>query len=106
MKLKFILVIIVLAALLACGQKTAKTSHESTMPQPVEVVYHVNGMTCDHCEESIQKGVAELQGINQVEANHADSTAKVIFDPSKTDEKAIMAAIEKRGYKVVLTNSK
>lgn len=100
MRLKLILGTIALTACAACGQKAVPTNQEQASDQPVEVVYHVSGMTCDHCEESIQKGVAELPGISQVEANHVDSTAKVIFNPSKTDEKAIMAAIEKRGFTV------
>lgn len=103
MKLKTLLAALTLALIAACsqgGQKTESPKQAEADVKPVEVVYHVEGMTCDHCEQSIQKGVGELKGINLVEANHEDSTTKVIYDPSKTDEKAIIAAIEKRGYTV------
>ncbi len=93
--------VLVLFFFLSCTNKNAKETTQQELPaQTVEIVYHVEGMTCDHCEMSIQKGVNELNGIEAVEANHEDSTTRVIYDPSKTDEKEIMAAIEKRGYTV------
>ncbi|WP_372775720.1 heavy-metal-associated domain-containing protein [Mangrovibacterium sp.] len=105
MKIKLFLFIVGLALLAACGQ-SAKQTTESNAPEtnaePVEMIYHVEGMTCDHCEQSIQKAVSELSGISLVEANHEDSTTKVIYDPSQTDTEAIEAAIEKRGYTVTL----
>jgi len=66
-----------------------------------DTIFRVEGMTCDHCEMSIKKGVEELEGIKVVEANHEDSTAHVVFDPSSTGKEEIIAAIEKRGYQVV-----
>ena len=84
----------------SCTQKKAKTTSSQPVAE-IDLVYHVEGMTCDDCEMSIQKGVNELEGIESIEANHEDSTAHVIFDPSKTDSEQIIAAIEKRGYHVV-----
>lgn len=84
----------------SCTQKKAKTTSSQPVAK-VDLVYHVEGMTCDDCEMSIRKGVNELEGIESIEANHEDSTAHVIFDPSKTDSKQIIAAIERRGYHVV-----
>lgn len=105
MNSKIIYVLFFALILAACGQQkpsesTAQESASVTKAEPVEVVFHVEGMTCDHCEESIQKGVNTLEGISLVEANHEDSTTKVVFDPSATDLQEIAAAIEKRGYKV------
>lgn len=87
--------------IVACNQKNTKTTTQEEQPvADVELVYHVEGMTCDHCEESIQKGVNELKGISLVEANHEDSTAHVIYNPLQTNTEEIVAAIEKRGYHV------
>lgn len=101
------------AVAISCGQKKEKKQPEPTMSStsveavqpdntanPVKVVYHVEGMTCDDCENSIKESVTELKGVTMVEANFEDSTATVMFVPSKTDEKQIIAAIEKRGYQV------
>jgi copper chaperone CopZ len=99
MKTSLLLILLSLVAV-ACNQKDIKTAAEQTASD-IELVYHVEGMTCDHCEMSVQKGVNELEGIVEVEANHEDSTARVVYNPSKTDPDKIIAAIEKRGYHVV-----
>ncbi|WP_163708943.1 heavy-metal-associated domain-containing protein [Mangrovibacterium lignilyticum] len=107
MKLTTILFALSIALFTACSNSAKQPADANTATvsaEPVEIVYHVEGMTCDHCEESIQKGVGELPGISLVEANHEDSTTKVIYDPSKTDEKAIAEAIGKRGYTVAGKN--
>jgi len=103
MKLRTILFALPIALFAACSNSAKQPTEqtEETAVKPVEVVYHVEGMTCDHCEESIQKGVTALPGISLVEANHEDSTTRVIYDPSKTDQKAIVEAIAKRGYTIV-----
>ncbi|MHA7112011.1 heavy-metal-associated domain-containing protein [Sunxiuqinia elliptica] len=99
MKNHFLLMLLVTFVFAACNSTTKKqepTASETTQ----EIVYHVEGMTCDHCESSIQKGVAALDGISLVEANHEDSTTRVVFDPSLTNNDEIIAAIKKRGYQV------
>lgn len=102
MKSPILLLAFVFTLAISCGQKQAKEPQAIQATAPVELVYQVEGMTCDHCEMSIQKGVNELKGITTVEADHEDSTTRVVFDPTKTSEKEIIAAIEKRGYKVVV----
>ncbi|KOH45583.1 heavy-metal-associated domain-containing protein [Sunxiuqinia dokdonensis] len=99
MKTSLLLSLFILIAV-ACNQKDTKTAPEKAVAD-IELVYHVEGMTCDHCEMSIQKGVNELEGIAEVQANHEDSTTRVVYNPSVTDPGKIMAAIEKRGYRVV-----
>lgn len=102
-KLSF-LVILLAAIAFSCSQSANKKTETKTEAQPIataEIVYHVEGMTCEHCEMSIQKGVNELEGISLVKANHLDSTTRVVYDPAKTNAEQIIAAIEKRGYKVV-----
>ncbi len=100
MKLKILLILILTTVLFACTSNQ-KPKQETTPAEPVEIVFQVEGMTCDHCEMSVHKGVTALEGISEVQANHEDSTTLVVFDPSKTDKKQIAEAIEKRGFKVV-----
>ena len=97
---KTVLLLSAVVLLLSCGQKNAKEAETLSTTKPVEIVFHVEGMTCDHCEMSIQKSVSELKGISLVEANHEDSITVVTFDPEKITEKEIITAIEKRGYTV------
>ena len=100
MTIKTVILLSAVVLLLSCGQKTVKEAETLTPTVQVEIVFHVEGMTCDHCEMSVQKSVSELKGVSLVEANHEDSTTLVSFDPEKTTEKEIISAIEKRGYTV------
>lgn len=94
------LLLLLSIATVACTSKRTQPAAEQASQQ-IELVYHVEGMTCDHCEESIQKGVNQLEGISLVEANHEDSTTRVVFNPTKTNKEEIQKAIEKRGYSVL-----
>ena len=98
-----IIALIFAMGLLACqpgAKKNPASSNATQEKEVIEITYKVEGMTCDHCEMSIQKGVSELPGIESVLANHEDSTTVIQFDKSKADEEEIKKAIEKRGYQV------
>lgn len=84
----------------ACTPKKPATDKEKAQPVFVEANLKIEGMTCDHCEASIQKGVEALAGIDSISANHEDSTAYVRFDSTKTNLEEISVAITQRGYKV------
>lgn len=96
---KLLFIAVVGIAISACSPKQKPADKEKT-PVMVEMNLKVEGMTCDHCEASIQTGVTELAGIDSISANHEDSTAFVRFDSTKTSLKEISEAIAKRGYEV------
>ena len=87
-------------SLSACSPKQHSGGKENTPPAMVEVNLEIAGMTCDECEASIHKGVAELAGIDSISANYEDSTAFVRFDSTKINLKEISEVIAKRGYEV------
>lgn len=97
-----LILILAIAGLWACQSQPKKetTPATETPVANIELTMKVEGMTCDHCEMSIQKGVSELPGIESVVANFEDSTTMVRFNPSLTSEDKIKEAIEKRGYQV------
>jgi copper chaperone CopZ len=103
MKIIFYILVSFIFVAGACTSKQSQKMDSPSASQTAirEITFKVGGMTCDDCEMSIRKGVEELNGIKTVEANHEDSTTHVAFDPSGTSEKEIIAAIEKRGYKVI-----
>ena len=95
------LLIILMAVASACAPKQAPKTEAA--PVWVENTLKVEGMTCDHCEASIAKGVTEIAGVDSISANHEDSTAYVRFDSNKTTLKDISKAIEGRGFVVAAT---
>ena len=59
--------------------------------------YDVAGMTCRHCELSVQEEIGELEGVLEVCADHATGrvtvTSAELLDPA-----ALAAAVEEAGY--------
>ncbi len=94
-----ILILAVFLFAVSCqSANTKKEAKQTTQAEFVEVTFQVEGMTCTNCENSIVKGVNELEGIKTVAASFADSTAVVAFDINKTSREDIVNQIKKRGY--------
>ena len=64
---------------------------------------HVEGMTCDHCVETVIKAVNSLDGISQVSVDLDKKQVSVDFDESRTDLDAISSKIIEVGFEVVST---
>ena len=58
------------------------------------------GMSCSHCENTVKTSISKLDGIKEVIADATTNTAKVTYDESKTNIKAIENAITDAGYGV------
>ena len=65
-----------------------------------EIVLNVKGMMCEGCERRIQNVVSDMDGVENVEANH--HTGKVIITCNNDIEiKKIEEVIDDIGYEVV-----
>ena len=59
--------------------------------------YDVRGMTCAHCELSVQEEISELDGILEVNADHT-AGAVTVTSAEPLDPSAVAAAVEEAGY--------
>lgn len=60
----------------------------------------VDGMACGACENRVQKVARRIDGVTEAVADNQTSSARVTFDPSKTNPAAIAKAItEDAGFK-------
>ncbi len=92
--------------LTACNQ-TQKTGNEGdssdttivTANKSIELTVH--GMTCEGCENTIEKTLAGMEGIVSTEASYIDSVTTVSFDSTKVNISQIADAINNIGYTVV-----
>lgn len=60
--------------------------------------YKVEGMTCGHCEQSVQEEVGEISGVTDVQASHETGVVSV-SGAGFTDEQ-VADAVEEAGYAV------
>ncbi len=111
----------------ACGQEGADMEKEADqMEQPAEQAEHmdhaeqadhsatamhaktvkvsIDGMTCSSCVKSVDEALAGIDGVSEKNVSLEDNQCTVTFDPAKTDEKSIVAAIEKLEYKAEVMN--
>ncbi|MCX7876628.1 MAG: cation transporter [Melioribacteraceae bacterium] len=63
-----------------------------------EIIFHVDGMTCNHCVMAVKK---ELSKLNLENYDVVIGTVKVKFDELKCSKSEIEKAIEEAGYKVL-----
>ncbi|MBP1967345.1 copper ion binding protein [Paenibacillus aceris] len=63
------------------------------------VILKVEGMSCNHCVNTVEKAMKELGAEGKV--NLAGKMVEVEYDESKLSVEAIKAAIEEQGYDVV-----
>jgi copper chaperone len=63
-----------------------------------QVTLQVNGMSCQHCVNSIEKAVKEIGGAAHVDLKNNSVTVE--YDENKSSVDAIKEAIEEQGYDV------
>lgn len=64
--------------------------------------FDVFGMTCSACAEHVRKSVSRLPGVSEANVNLLKNSMTVVFDQSKTQPEAIIAAVQKAGYNAAL----
>lgn len=62
-------------------------------------IYNVPDISCNHCKNSIEGEVSQVQGVKTVHIDVKAKTVKVVAEPLDND--AIVAAIGEAGYEVV-----
>ncbi|MFP3391340.1 copper ion binding protein [Brevibacillus reuszeri] len=63
------------------------------------ITLNVEGMSCNHCVNTVEKTLKELGAEGKV--NLAAKTVEVTYDENGTTLEAIKEAIEEQGYDVV-----
>ena len=61
-----------------------------------EKTYTVAGMTCGHCEMSVQEEVEEIPGVDSATADH--TTGKLTVRGADVTDDAVRTAVEAAGY--------
>lgn len=64
-------------------------------------VLNVEGMSCNHCVQSVKKSVGSLNGVSQVDVDLANKKVTVVYDKDIVKLADIKESIENAGYDVV-----
>lgn len=60
--------------------------------------FNIEQMTCAACPITVKKAMSEVSGVSSVDVDFQAKTAKVMFDPKRTNSKAIASASTNAGY--------
>ena len=63
------------------------------------VVYNVH-LHCENCVKKVNENISFEKGVKALDVSLENQTVKITYDPGKTDEAKLKAAIEKLGYEV------
>lgn len=62
-----------------------------------ERIVHIPSIACEHCTRTIERELAELEGVTSVEADVATRTVRIEWD-EPTEWGAIRALLEEIGH--------
>lgn len=65
-----------------------------------EIIINVEGMMCGGCEKRIQNSLKNIEGVQEVIANHTENIVKVVANEN-VSENILKSKIEDIGFKVV-----
>ncbi len=68
------------------------------MQQVKKSTLQISGMTCAACAARLEKGLARLPGMSEVNVNLATNRATVRFDPGQLTIDQILSKVEDIGY--------
>jgi periplasmic mercuric ion binding protein len=104
-------VMIVAGLLAGCGDEGANaestqrasqaetTARETQQPtQQREVTLSVPDMSCPMCPITVRKALAHVDGVSEAEASLDNKQARVVFDPTRTNIDALIAAVAEAGF--------
>ncbi len=60
--------------------------------------FNISGMSCAACSARVERAVAALPGLHQVQVNLLTHSMQVDYDPQQLDAAGIVAAVEAAGY--------
>lgn len=60
----------------------------------------VQGMSCNHCVNSIEESVGNITGVSSVKVNLSSGEVSVEFDSEQTTLDQIKETIEEQGYDI------
>ena len=58
-----------------------------------KITLKIEGMTCGHCEKSVNKIISEIDGVSECSVSLQNASAEVTFDNSKTAKHLIIKAV-------------
>ena len=67
----------------------------------MQKVLKVEGMTCEHCVQTVTEAVGKIKGVEQLDISLEQKEVTIDFDELETQTEAICAQIVEAGFEVI-----
>lgn len=100
---KFIWFVVVFSlSMISCnGGRNSESDQQETAidsSRLVTVKYHVEGMTCGGCENTVNFAVGEIPGVTEVNSSFKEMYTEVTYDSLLVNPEKLAEVITGRGY--------
>ncbi len=82
-------------------QQVIEKAGYKAIPESVNKVFTIEGMTCAACSGAVERVTRKLDGVESSNVNLATEKLNITFDGNVVSVKEIKAVIEKAGYKAI-----
>ena len=93
------IILLAVAALMTLSAVAASPEKVKKVKEVKEVTFSVH-LHCDNCVKKVQENISFEKGVKGLDICQGHQTVTVKYDPAKTSEETLKAAIEKLGYEV------
>jgi periplasmic mercuric ion binding protein len=82
----------------ASGYAATETESKASLVAEQTATFAIDKMTCKMCHITVRKAMEKVDGVVTASVDYETKTASVLFNPSKTNVKAIAMASTNAGY--------
>ena len=93
------IILLAIAALMTISAVAGTPEKSKKTKEVKEVTFNVH-LHCANCVKKVQENIAFEKGVKGLDVCQGHQTVTVKYDPAKTSEETLKAAIEKLGYEV------
>ncbi len=86
------------ATLLSANSYAHDTDSKAAQATEQKATFAIDKMTCKMCHITVRKAMEKVDGVIKASVDYETKTASVVFNPSKTNLKAIAMASTNAGY--------
>ncbi len=86
----------------ASGANRGAVAPTSAAAGMADVIFNVEGMTCEGCAKGIQAALAKQAGVTSATVDFEEKTARVVYDPSLVSVPRLTESIAELGFTATL----
>jgi copper chaperone len=70
-----------------------------TNSPPAHATLHIQGMTCQHCVQTVTRALTSVPGISEAHVDLAQNSARITYDPAVATLPKVMQAVNATGFR-------